>query len=386
MKAVLVTHEVGTVPVHVLRDYLVPRTEALLFCHHPLQFQGMASGRRSYAQTYGRLAGRRLLPAPPPIGIEPLSYVKDLLLTLVWTVQCRRRFDLFIGAGNLNAFAGLLLRRVGIVRLVVYYAIDYQPRRFVSPMLEAIYRAIEGACVRGCDATWNVSDAMRTARQGNGLSSARPQHVVPIGARVRPLPAPDPAARRRIVFMGNLLPSHGLDLVIRALPEVLTSVPEAYLDVFGDGPHGAALQGLASSVGVQRAVTFHGYIESHEALDAALARGGVAVATYDPSLATFTRFADPGKIKTYLAAGLPIVMTDVPPIAAELDGSCAMVVPYDVSACTAALVRLLRDDALAAGMRAAAIVRSADLAWDAIFARALAKTLPPGELPQDAAT
>ena len=375
MRAVLATHEVGSVPVQVLRDYLVPRTEALLFCHHPLQYQGMARGRRSYAETYGCIATRRLLPAAPPVGIEPLSYVKDLLLTLIWTVQCRVRFDLFVGAGNLNAFAGLLLCRVGIVRRVVYYAIDYHPRRFESPVLQAIYRAVESACVRGCDATWNVSEAMRTARRADGLSSARPQLVVPIGAHVRPLPAPDPAARRRIVFMGNLLPSHGLDLVIRALPEVLASAPDAYLDVFGEGPHGTALQELAEAVGVRRAVTFHGYVESHEALDLALARGGVAVATYDPSLATFTRFADPGKVKSYLAAGLPIVMTGVPPIAAELDGSCAVVIPYDVGACAAALVRLLQDDALADRMRAAARARAADLDWDVIFARALAETL-----------
>ncbi len=33
---------------------------------------------------------------------------------------------------------------------------------------------------------------------------------------------------------------------------------------------------------------------------------------------SFTFFADPGKIKLYLGCGLPIVLTDVPPIAQEL--------------------------------------------------------------------
>jgi glycosyltransferase involved in cell wall biosynthesis len=42
------------------------------------------------------------------------------------------------------------------------------------------------------------------------------------------------------------------------------------------------------------------------------------VAPYRQTAATFTRYADPGKLKAYLAAGLPIVLTDVPPNAHEL--------------------------------------------------------------------
>ena len=49
-----------------------------------------------------------------------------------------------------------------------------------------------------------------------------------------------------------------------------------------------------------------------------LAEGSVAAAPYLAAESTFTRWADPGKLKAYLAAGLPIVLTDVPPNAHEL--------------------------------------------------------------------
>jgi glycosyltransferase involved in cell wall biosynthesis len=377
----LATHEVGTVPVHVLRDFLVPRVPGLLFVHHPLQYQRMAARRRSQARTYGDLVGTRLLPPPPPFSAESASYVKDALLTVAWTLQCRRRFGLFVGAGNLNAFCGLLLRGAGVVRRAVYYAIDYDPERFRQPMLAGVHRTAERLCVERCDATWSVSAVMPEARRRAGIRTTRPQLLAPIGVHARPGRAAgdwkdSPSfERRRVVFMGNLLESHGLQLVVRALPDVLAHVPDARLAIYGDGPYRGALERLVRSLGLDGAVTFHGYVESHRALDEALARGGVAVATYSPEHATFTRYADPGKLKSYLAAGLPVVMTGVPPGAARLDGHCAQVIPYDESACAAALVRLLRDDAAYGALRAAALALAEDFDWSDIFTRVLAETL-----------
>ena len=68
----------------------------------------------------------------------------------------------------------------------------------------------------------------------------------------------------------------------------------------------------------------------HRRVEELLAEASIAAAPSDPSETTFTRFADPGKLKSYLAAGLPIVLTDVPPNARELaDEAGAELVPYD---------------------------------------------------------
>ena len=63
---------------------------------------------------------------------------------------------------------------------------------------------------------------------------------------------------------------------------------------------------------------FHGFLPSHRDVEALLAQCSVGVAPYVPSPDSFSNFADASKLKSYLAAGLPIVMTDVPPNAAEL--------------------------------------------------------------------
>jgi len=56
----------------------------------------------------------------------------------------------------------------------------------------------------------------------------------------------------------------------------------------------------------------------------------VAVGMYSPTDNPVTEFADPGKLKAYLAAGLPIVINDIPHNAGELAAQAgAEVVPYD---------------------------------------------------------
>ena len=70
-------------------------------------------------------------------------------------------------------------------------------------------------------------------------------------------------------------------------------------------------------------MTFHGVIEDHRELERRLMQCGVGVALYNPDDAGFTILADPGKPKVYLACGLPVIITDVPEVAEEIERSGA---------------------------------------------------------------
>ncbi|MER3412409.1 MAG: hypothetical protein C4305_09030, partial [Thermoleophilia bacterium] len=55
-----------------------------------------------------------------------------------------------------------------------------------------------------------------------------------------------------------------------------------------------------------------------------------------------TAYADPGKLKAYLAAGLPIVMTEVPPNASELASKAgAEIVSFDENALAKGIASVL---------------------------------------------
>jgi glycosyltransferase involved in cell wall biosynthesis len=81
-----------------------------------------------------------------------------------------------------------------------------------------------------------------------------------------------PGARVRFVALGRLDRRKGLDLAL----EALVRVPTAELDIVGDGDERAALEELASRVGVRERVRFSGYASD---VRDAIARADVAIAS-----------------------------------------------------------------------------------------------------------
>ena len=377
-RLLLVTHEVGTVPMHQVRAVVEPLSQGGMFIHHPLQFRRMAAGVPSRAFGWGDVVVRDPFWIPRHLVPEPASYIKDLALTILWSLRAGVVFDTMIAAGNLNAFAGLVLRRMGRVRRLIYYAIDFSERRFEHALLERAYRRIDETVLRGADMTWHVSEAMRVARAlrfSLAFGADQSRHiVVPIGVHARRMQAVSAHVQdsgRRVVFVGNILRHHGLDVVVEAVAHLRTTHPDISLDIYGDGPDRAPCEARVAALGLQSEVTFHGYVEEDGRLEVELGRGGVAVAMYSPSEADFSRYADPGKIKLYLGAGLPIVMTNVPPIAEELDDKCAIVVEYSADACRKAILELFEDTKKYSEMRRYAFEIASGLEWRTITLNAL---------------
>jgi len=59
----------------------------------------------------------------------------------------------------------------------------------------------------------------------------------------------------------------------------------------------------------------YGSINNHITIEKILMSCGIAIAPYSSiDKNNFSFYADPGKVKFYLGCGLPIVITDVPPI------------------------------------------------------------------------
>jgi phosphatidylinositol alpha-1,6-mannosyltransferase len=69
------------------------------------------------------------------------------------------------------------------------------------------------------------------------------------------------ADRPVIVCVSRLMPRKGQDVLIRALPVVQQSVPDATLLLVGGGPSRSRLDSLASSTGVASSVVFTGSVE-----------------------------------------------------------------------------------------------------------------------------
>jgi glycosyltransferase involved in cell wall biosynthesis len=298
----------------------------------------------------------------------PLSYVVDPFVPLV-----PPKVDVWFGFNPLTCARGLVARRQGRARRVILWSVDFVPDRFGPGTLPTrIYDRLDALCCRHADARIELSEAARDAR--NRRHNVRPDsadaHVVAMGAWIdrTPTTPPDGFRRRRVVFLGHLVERQGVGTLLDAL----TTLGDVAADVIGTGPLETELREHSKRAGLD--VTFHGYVPDHRKVEQLLSRSSVAVAPYAQTDETFTRYADPGKLKAYLAAGLPIVLTDVPPNARRLaaEGG-AEVVADDPAALADAISRALASTEQWRARRESALDYARRFDWNVLLGELLAK-------------
>jgi glycosyltransferase involved in cell wall biosynthesis len=76
---------------------------------------------------------------------------------------------------------------------------------------------------------------------------------------------PEPSAQLKLIFVGGLVPRKACDLALRAAAPLLRS-NLAHFTVVGDGPERTRLEQLTTSLGIEKAVSFHGWLSHAEAL------------------------------------------------------------------------------------------------------------------------
>lgn len=331
----------GTVdgPAQALRDFLLRSECRRLTCvYHPL----LQDERPEHVVTVhesGVLRRHRTirLPSRPPI-----TYPLDLLAPLRFPEA-----DCWFGFNALASARGLFAKRRGMCRSVVYWCVDFTPDRFGRSPLTTAFDWIDRRCCEKVDARFELSEAGRVARdrrhEERGSYTPARARIVPMGAwldRADTVP-PDAFGRRRIVYMGHLAPGKGVALLIDALGSLQRNGVTFSADIIGRGPLEVELRERARRVGVADRVTFHGFVADHRDVERLLAGGSIAAAPYEDGPGSFTQFADPGKLRAYLAAGLPTVMTDVPPNAGELASQAGVIVA--AAATPIALAKALED-------------------------------------------
>ncbi len=360
----IVSNGFGDGPAQALRDYLVDRGAAVLAVSHPLtREQGVTHVVAEYA------AGRRTRTRSIAVPIRPpLSFAVDPFVPLRLP-----RVDVWFGFNPLACGRGLVGRTLGQAERVVLWSVDFVPERFGrGTPVTRLYDRLDRLCCTNGDARVELSTAARDGRnRRHGLHGAEiPTYVVPMGAwldRVPTVPR-DGFRRRRIVYLGHLVPRQGVATLLDAVSLLRARGDEVSLDVIGTGSQQPELLERARALGICDVVRFHGFVDDAGKVERLLAEASIAVAPYEPSETTFTRYADPGKLKAYIAAGLPTVLTDVPPNAGELAREAgAEIAPYAAGAIADAIASGLSSEAAWQARRDAALTHARRFDWSVLL-------------------
>lgn len=355
-------------PAQALRDFLISRgAKRVMVILHPLVPED--GGEHEIAVfELGMLRSRRTIRLP---SRPPLTYPLDLLVT-PWA-----RADVWFGFNSLSVVPGLTARAVDRVSRVVYWCVDFVDDRFGPGRLSQVYNRLDGISCRRADVRFELSEAALDARNARHAASGTklaPAHVVPMGAWLDRVPVTGERNRERrtIVFLGHLVPRQGVDTLLRSVAVLGEQGANVRCEIIGRGPEEDSLRSLTASLGLGKRVVFHGFVPDHVDVEKILASGSVAVAPYADTIDSFTRYADPGKLKAYLAAGLPIVTTRVAPNAGDLEARGAASVVDDNPASVAdAIRRLLASEGDWQAGREAALAAARDYDWNVILPRAL---------------
>jgi glycosyltransferase involved in cell wall biosynthesis len=230
-----------------------------------------------------------------------------------------------------------------------------RPRPAVAATFHGVahaeYRAA-ARLLRGADRVACVSADLRDRLVAAGHPPER-LDVIPNAVSVAPPRPGDRAALAAelglddgplVAIVGRLVPQKAHEHFLAAMAEVVRAVPEVQGIVVGDGPRRAELEALSAACGLAGRVTFTGVRRDAREL---IARADVLV--FSSHWEGLSIAALEG-----LAAGTPVVSTDVEGMRELLSGGAGRLVPPgDPEALAGAVVEVLRSPELRAAMGAA---------------------------------
>jgi glycosyltransferase involved in cell wall biosynthesis len=217
--------------------------------------------------------------------------------------------------------------------------------------------ALIGRAVSGADRVLTCSAWMTRELARHGIASTYlPWPSPPVRAGFLRKPAATPL----FVYLGRLAAEKGIDVLLRAIAEVVGQVPDARLRIVGSGPLERALKAQSAQLGVASAVEFVGQA-NRARVDAELEGAWALVA---PSL-----WAEPFGIVALeaLARGIPVIATKGGGFDETVDAPLTgvLVPPGDDRALAAALLavatRRVFPDQTPDARAASAVVRRHDL-------------------------
>ncbi len=307
---------------------------------------------------------------------HPSFKIRDFLSVVDWVFRDKTVFDYFIGFEAINACAGILLRRLGKIKVVIYYVSDYSPNRYSIKIMNTFYLWLDRFCAMHADVIWDVSKAMQPARINAGLDVRKsapvlvvPNALYPAQIKQAPLENVSPYS---LVFMGTLGPENGPDIAIKALPYVLKKFPKAKLHIVGGGDADITrLKNLVDKLNINKNAVFHGYIFERERISQLIRTFSLALAPYPMIFGSPRLYGDATKIRAYLAAGLPVVTTTVPPLGREVaEYGAALRAAATPEGFSEAIIKILSDKNMYLRMRKKAIEFAKENTWENEFTKA----------------
>lgn len=324
-------------------------TKILLASHIYSTDSGPVYGPYNVIKDYLENKGVRVRTIEYPLA-SGSSLIFKSLAEIFKTIKIAANYkpDVFIGVDPLNALAGVLLKKIKLVKKTIFYCVDYTPTRFGSSILNNAYLTIDKLVSKKSDEVWNVSSRILEVRKSQGISENKIR-LVPNSPDFNSCPRIPKGKidRNKIVMVAGLTHSPAFDLVLPAFKDLSKKFPKVRLSVIGTGPYQKQLAAKVRKMGLSKKIKFMGQLPTSDLLKE-VSKSGMALAIYTYSKKySWVYYGDSKKAREYLACGVPVVITDVVGTANDIkDYSAGIVIEPNINDLYSAMFKIVDDKKL----------------------------------------
>lgn len=285
------------------------------------------------------------------------------VLSVIYFLTKKRRVKLFIGIDPLNAFSGIIAKKLGAVETVIFYTADYAYSRFENKLLNSLYHSLDKFAIKNSDCVWNVSSRITKIRKEQGIEDKRNIFIpnAPI-LRLMPKFKRKHKLRRGLVLMANFTPAINYDLIVRVISDLKHKYSDISVSFIGTGIREPEIKQLVKRLKLDKNVRFLGLMKHNDALGE-IAKNSIGLAPYSSEW-SWTAFGDSLKAREYLAFGLPVIMNKGVSTGDDIEKyNAGFVIDLNKRSLLKVLSKLLSDSTLYDSMRRNALkmAREVDL-------------------------
>jgi glycosyltransferase involved in cell wall biosynthesis len=278
------------------------------------------------------------------IGIRrlPLDGILSTLLQDPWIYNQFRKqnpayYDLVISEAPGPSRVARKLKDKGHACYFLYDDTDYFPG-FAHGLRSLAIKEQEICGVLDADAVICVSQRLEALRKKQG---GRNIHYIPNGVtlslyqKAQNLNQPHPFT---LIYAGSLEKWAGMQIAIKGVKGILPAIPDLKLIIIGDGPYLEELKKLGDSEGVSNHLKFTGRLPATE-LPPWFQQADAGLILSEPG--PLWEYACPLKLFQYMAAGLPVIATNVGELKDLVEKfDAGITVPYDAASFSKAVLEL----------------------------------------------
>lgn len=303
--------------------------------------------------------------------LSPLGLLRDVFIipTFFWrALRLGAKFDACIAYGPWAAAVAWLLKKCGRASVMVYMDQDYEPGIIGNRFRQRWAARMEISMIRKADVAISAGNRLAALRQ---QQTGREMTVITNGITPGLFRAVKPEATQppTLIYMGNVVPWSGLDLLIEALPELQQRNADIRLIIVGGGmpAYIEQLKQLVKSAHLEQHVVFVGQVPVSD-LPIWLAQADIGMAHFRPEL--FRRYAFPLKVVEYMASGLPVIGTENTETEDLIRRyNCGISIPFERAALIDAINLMLADEGLRHLLHVNALKASTEFNWENLLQR-----------------